>query len=77
MDAMEVYLWLISNMPKGVDAGAIVYPMMEMAKAHGLNIYKYLNHLFEHLLGTRMIDSELSSLAPWNPGVTGKCSRAT
>lgn len=44
--------------------------MMEMAKAHDLNIYNYLNHLPGHLPGTRMTDSELSRLTPWNPGVS-------
>ena len=68
--------WLFSDTPKGAEASAIVYTMVEMAKAHGLNIYKYLNHLLEHLPGTRMTDRELSRLAPWDPEVTSKCSGA-
>ena len=48
--------------PKGAEASAIVYIMVEMAKAHDMNIYKYLNHLLEHLSGTRMTDSDLSQL---------------
>ncbi len=31
--------WLFSDTPKGADASAIVYTMVEMAKAHNLNIY--------------------------------------
>ncbi len=68
--------WLFSDTPKGAEASAIVYTMVEMAKAHNLNIYKYLNHLLEHLPGTKMTDSELSRLAPWDPDVISKCSGA-
>lgn len=68
--------WLFSDTPRGADASAIVYTMVEMAKAHGLNIYKYLNHLLEHLPETRMADRELSRLAPWDPEVTSRCSGA-
>ena len=31
-----------SDTPKGAAASATVYTMVEMARAHGLNIYKYL-----------------------------------
>ena len=34
--------WLFSASPKGATASAIVYTMVEMAKANGLNTYKYL-----------------------------------
>lgn len=68
--------WLFSDTPKGADASAIVYTMVEMAKAHNLNIYKYLNYLLEHLPETRMRDSELSGLAPWDAEVISKCSGA-
>ena len=66
--------WLFSDTPKGADASAMVYTMVEMAKAYSLNIYKYLKYLLEHLPETRMADSELSRLAPWNPEVIGRCS---
>lgn len=47
---------LFSDTPKGADASAMVYTMVEMAKAHDLNIYKYLNYLLEQLPGTIMSD---------------------
>ena len=68
--------WLFSDTSKGVETSSIVYTMVEMPKAHGLNIYKYLKHLLKHLSGTRMTDSELSRLTPWDPEVTSKCSGA-
>ena len=66
--------WLFSDTPKGADASAMVYTMVEMAKAHGLNIYKYLNFLLEQLPGTIMTDEELSKLVPWNETVQAICS---
>ncbi len=68
--------WLFNDTPEGADASAIVYTMVEMAKAHNLNIYKYLNYLFEHLPETKMTDSELSKLAPWDPKVIDSCTGA-
>ena len=50
------------------------YTMVEMARAHGLNIYKYLKYLPDCLLGTKMADSALSNLAPWNQDVIASCA---
>lgn len=68
--------WLFADTPKGADASAAVYTMVEMAKAHGLNIYKYLNYLLERLPGTKMSDNALSKLAPWDPEVIAICAGA-
>ena len=66
--------WLFSDTPKGADASAIVYIMVEMAKAHDLNVYKYLNYLLERLPNTKMTDAALAKLVPWDPEVIAKCS---
>lgn len=68
--------WLFSDTPKGAEASATVYTMVEMARAHGLNIYKYLKYLLERLPGTKMTDSALSKLSPWNQEVNASCSGA-
>ena len=68
--------WLFSDTPKGAAASATVYTMVEMARTHGLNIYKYLKYLLEHLPDTKMTDSALSKLAPWNQEVITSCSGA-
>lgn len=65
--------WLFSDTPKGADASAMVYTMVEMAKAHNLNIYKYLNYLLERLPETAMTDEELAKLVPWNETVQAAC----
>ena len=66
--------WLFSDTPKGAEASAIVYTMVEMAKAHDLNIYKYLSYLLERLPNTKMTDAALAKLAPWDKDVITKCS---
>ena len=68
--------WLFSDTPKGAEASAMVYTMVEMAKTHNLNIYKYLNYLLEQLPGTVMTDEELAKLVPWNETVQTACSGA-
>ena len=65
--------WLFSDTPKGADASSMVYTMVEMAKAHSLNIYKYF-FLLERLPETVMTDDELSKLVPWNEDVQEICS---
>ena len=58
--------WLFSNSIDGVNASAVVYTMVEMAKAHDLNIYGYLKFLMEHRPDKDMTDEQLAELAPWS-----------
>ena len=41
--------WLFCDTPNGAQASAIVYTMVEMAKANGVNVYHYLTYLLEKL----------------------------
>jgi transposase len=41
--------WLFSNTPRGADASACLYSIVETAKANGLEPFHYLNYLFTHL----------------------------
>ena len=59
--------WLFHDTPKGAQSSAIVYTMVEMAKANGVNVYHYLTYLLEKLPNDRMSDEELDALSPWNP----------
>ena len=51
--------WLFSATQKGATASALVYTMIEMAKANELNIYKYLTYLLEHSPSEDMSDEQL------------------
>jgi len=41
--------WLFSNTDRGARASAIMYSLVESAKANGLEPYQYLRYLFTHL----------------------------
>jgi hypothetical protein len=58
--------WLFSDCIDGANASAVVYTMVEMAKAHDLNIYGYLKFLLEHGPTKEMRDDQLAELAPWS-----------
>ena len=67
--------WLFCDTPNGAQASAIVYTMVEMAKANGVNVYHYLTYLLEKLPDDRMRDDELELLAPWNETVKAEIER--
>ena len=58
--------WLFSASPKGAASSAIVYTMVEMAKANDLNTYKYLTYLLSQRPDAKMSDEQLEQLAPWS-----------
>lgn len=41
--------WLFSNTPRGAQSSAVLYSLIESAKANGLEPYKYLRCIFERL----------------------------
>ena len=67
--------WLFCDTPDGAQASAVVYTMVEMAKANGVNVYHYLTYLLEKLPDDWMSDDELELLAPWNETVKAEIER--
>ena len=67
--------WLFCDTPNGAQASAIVYTMVEMAKANGVNVYHYLTYLLEKQPNDSMSDEELDQLAPWNEDVKAELKR--
>ena len=47
--------------------------MVEMAKAHDLNIHKYLEYLLDNRPTSTMSDEQLERFAPWNEAVRKAC----
>lgn len=41
--------WLFAGTPEGAEASAIIYSLIQTAKANGLDSYSYLRYLFENL----------------------------
>ena len=58
--------WLFSDSVEGAQASAITYTMVEMAKAHNLNIYGYLSYVLEQRPDETWSDEQLAELAPWS-----------
>ena len=40
--------WLFANTPRGANASAVIYSIIETAKENGLKPYDYLAHIFKH-----------------------------
>jgi len=66
--------WLFSDSTDGANASATVYSIVEMAKAHNLNIYKYLVYLLEHRPEAKLSDKKLEQMAPWSQEVIDACN---
>ena len=68
--------WLFSDTPTGAHASARVYTMVEMAKAHSLNIEDYLVFLLNARANKDMSDAELEQLMPWSDNARAHCAPA-
>ena len=55
--------WLFSNTPKGADASAAIYSIVETAKANGLKPFSYLSFLLERFANGCLPEDCL----PWMP----------
>jgi transposase len=57
--------WLFSGTPKGAEASALLYSLIETAKANNCEPYAYLRYVFEQIpLATTLED--VDPLLPWN-----------
>lgn len=62
--------WLFCDSVKGAESSAIVYSLVETAKANGIEPYGYLLLVLSMLpyLGKSPTHEELEKLMPWAPG---------
>jgi len=66
--------WLFANTPQGARASAIIYSIVETAKANELNPYYYLRYLFEQLPNLDTTDENvLDQLLPWSTKLPVSC----
>ena len=63
--------WLFSDSVKGAESSAIVYSLVETAKANGVEPYEYLLLVLSRLpyYGKTPSHENLEHLMPWNPDV--------
>ncbi|WP_185234993.1 IS66 family transposase [Teredinibacter franksiae] len=57
--------WLFSDTPKGANASAIYYSLIETAKANGLEPYGYFKDMLKKLPYAETME-DLEKLLPWN-----------
>ena len=57
--------WLFAGAPKGADASAVFFSLIETAKANGHEPYAYLHHIFTKLPVTTAV-ADYEALLPWN-----------
>lgn len=57
--------WLFSDTPAGAHASALIYSLVETAKANGLEPYTWLRRVMRSLPMARTVD-EVEALLPWN-----------
>ena len=69
--------WLFADTPKGANASAAVYSIVETAKANGLNVYTYLQYLLLYMPDTDWQNhpEDLDFLMPWSEDVQNECKR--
>lgn len=59
--------WLFANTSKGAVSSAIIYSLVETAKANGLKIERYLQYLFDAVSNLEFRDRDsLIGLMPWS-----------
>jgi len=57
--------WLFAGSPNGAETSALLYSLVETAKANGLEPHAYLSYLFEHLPAAKTPDA-VAALLPHN-----------
>jgi len=65
--------WLFADTPRGAEASATIYSLVETAKENQINPMAYLTYLFERLPNINWKDPQaLDTLLPWSPQIQEK-----
>jgi hypothetical protein len=67
--------WLFSDTSKGAKASAVVYSIVETAKANNLNVYMYLVHIFSKMPASdiKSDPSLINDFMPWSQKLPDYC----
>lgn len=57
--------WLFSDTPAGANASAVIYSVVETAKANGVEPYTWLRCVLRDLPAATTVE-EVEALLPWN-----------
>lgn len=67
--------WLFADTPKEAKANAILYTLVETARANGLNVYEYQKSLLTELPNSQYLEYPeiLDQYLSWSVALPGKC----
>ena len=71
--------WLFCDTLSGAKSSAIIYSIVETAKANNLKVYEYINHVLS-VLPEHMEDTDYSfinDLLPWSEKIPEECKKQT
>ncbi len=71
--------WLFCDTLSGAKSSAIIYSIVETAKANNLKVYEYINHILS-VLPEHMEDTDYSfinDLLPWSEKIPAECKKQT
>ena len=57
--------WLFAGTPQGAEASAMLFSLIETARANNCEPYSYLRHIFAHLPNAQCVE-DYEALLPWN-----------
>ena len=57
--------WLFSDTVAGANASAVIYSVLETAKANGVEPYRWLRRVLRDLPAAKTVD-DVEALLPWN-----------
>ena len=71
--------WLFADTPKGARANAILYTIVETAKANKLDVYEYLKYLLEEMPNNSYLQNPeiLDRYLPWSAELPDQCQLKT
>ena len=65
--------WLFSDTQDGAWSSAVIFSLIETAKANEVDPHKYLTYLLGKRPNADMSDDELEQLTPWSKEVQSRC----
>lgn len=67
--------WLFADTPKGAKANAVLYTLVESARANSLDVFEYLKHLLTELPNSCYLEHPkiLNRYLPWSEELPEKC----
>lgn len=67
--------WLFADTPKGATANAVLYTLVESARANALDVYAYLKYLLTEMPNNRYLENPeiIDRYLPWATELPDEC----